>query len=482
MTAVAAPRSGGTAGLRRALTLKDLVLFNIVAVLSLRWLATSAAAGPSALTLWVLAGVLFFLPLGLAVRSLSARFPREGGLYAWTKRAFGEGHGFLCGWCYWVNNVLYPANLLLSTAVIGTFIVGRGDTALGGDWTYVLPATLAALWLAVALNVRGVGTGKWLQNVGGLAAYLPGIVLIGLAAYAVATRPTANPLTVATLTPDLTHLAQLNLWASIAFAFSGLELSATMADEVSDAERTLPRSIMIAVPLIAFLYLAGTGAVVWLVPTGDLNIVSGFLQAISAGAGHLGPTLAWIVPVAAACYVIGNIGGVGAWLAGPARVAFVIGLDRYFPAAFGRVHPRWRTPHVAILAQGGLATIFLVLSVLGEGTTVEKAYIILLDTMILLYFIPYVYLFLCYLVFQRRGDAAVGPARWMRRGPVVLVGASGLLLTLFAMAIAVIPPPGTTDPWIFEAKVAGGTAAFLLLGGVLYWRPLRASPNAAGSS
>ena len=105
-----------------------MVLFNIVAVASLRWFATAAAAGPSSITLWVLAGLLFFVPQGLAVSDLAARYPDEGGIYAWTKRAFGEGHGFMCGWCYWVNNILYYPNLLMSTAVVGTYAIGRGQT------------------------------------------------------------------------------------------------------------------------------------------------------------------------------------------------------------------------------------------------------------------------------------------------------------------------------------------------------------------
>ncbi len=95
------------------------------------------------------------MPQGLAVSDLAARYPDEGGIYAWTKRAFGEGHGFLCGWCYWVNNILYYPNLLMSTAVVGTYVIGRGETGLADSWTYVLPATLVALWLAVRLNIVG---------------------------------------------------------------------------------------------------------------------------------------------------------------------------------------------------------------------------------------------------------------------------------------------------------------------------------------
>ncbi len=459
------PGDSPTAVLPRALTLRDLILFNVVAVLSLRWLATSAANGPSALTLWILAAVFFFLPQGLAVADLASRFPKEGGIYFWTKRAWGDGHGFLCGWCYWINNVLYPANLLMSTAVIATYVVGRGGTALESNWTYVLVATLLMLWTAVVLNVVGMSTGKWLQNIGAVGAYVPGVVLVVLAVWAALSGvPAANSFAVADLVPDLSNLPELNLWASIAFAFAGLELCASMGEETDDASRVLPSSIKAALPLIAFLYVAGTAAVLWLVPAGELNIVSGFLQAIHAGAGDLGVTLVWLAPVAAAMYVIGNLGGVGAWLAGPARVAFVIGLDRYFPPAFGKVHPKWKTPYVAILVQGGLATLFLLLSVLGEGTTVERAYLILLDTMLLIYFIPYIYLFATYVKLVPE-TTTHSLRRWA-------LGASGLLLTLLAMTMAVIPPPDATA-WVFWAKVVGGAGAFVALGGVLYWRAHR---------
>ena len=461
--------------LPRELTLRDMVLFNVVAVMSLRWFATAAAAGPSSISLWILAALLFFVPQGLAVSDLAARYPEEGGIYAWTKRAFGDGHGFLCGWCYWVNNILYYPNLLISTAVVGAYVIGRGDTALAGQWTYVLPATLGTLWLATWLNVVGLKTGRWLQNFGAVGTYIPGLLLVGLGLYAATTRPPATPMSLRTLVPDLGDLSELNLWASIAFAFAGLELCAVMGDEVRDPRRTLPRSIYISAPFVAFLYIAGTAAVLWLIPTKQVNIVSGFLQAIAVGAKGLGSGLAWLPIIAAALYVVGNVGGVGAWLTGPARVAFVIGLDRYFPPAFGRIHPRWKTPYVVLITQAVLATIFLFLSVLGKGTTVEKAYLVILDTMLLVYFIPYIYLFVCYL---KDGEDAEGakdaevrplPLRPLR----LLVGGSGLALTLLAMVIATVPPSDTAEPWLFRLKVIGGAGFFVALGGLIYWRGRR---------
>ncbi len=168
--------------------------------------------------------------------------------------------------------------------------------------------------------------------------------------------------------PDLGDLSELNLWASIAFAFAGLELCAVLGGEVKDPRRTLPRSILISAPLIAFLYIAGTAAVLWLVPDprGEhrLRLPAGAARpgrATSAGAWRgcrrsRPRSTSWATWAAS-----------GAWLTGPARVAFVIGLDRYFPPAFGRVHPRWQTPYVAILTQAVLATVFLFALGAGEG-------------------------------------------------------------------------------------------------------------------
>ena len=463
------PTANNTHELKRVLRLGDLVLFNVVAVLGLRWVATSAKAGPSSLVLWLLAALLFFIPQGIAVIALASRFPEEGGVYAWTRRTFGEWNGFLCGWCYWVNNVLYYPNLLISTAVIATYAIGKGDSALGASWPYVLSVSLVALWIATALNIVGLGTAKWLHNVGGVATYLPGLVVILLGVVAIVAHPSANAFTAATVVPNVTDLSTLNLWASIAFAFAGLELSSTMGEETAHPTRDLPRAIVIAAPLVAVAYILGTLSVLWLVPTKDINIVSGFIQAISVGSASASPALVWMAPVAATLYTVSNVASVGAWLSGPARVAFVIGLDRYFPPAFGKVHPKWRTPYVAILVQAVLATIFLLISQLGKGSTVEQAYLVLLDTQLLVYFIPYIYLFLC-LLRQARPSSATGGQLPGGRGGATLAGVCGLAITVFAMVVASIPPADAPSRFAFGAKVIGGAAAFVALGGAIYWR------------
>jgi len=452
--------------LERGLGLRDLVLFNLVAILGISWVATAAKAGPGSITLWILAALLFFIPQGLAVIQLAADMPDEGGIYSWVRKELGEAHGFVCGWCYWINNVLYYPTLLLAAAVSATFVIGRGESGLADNWAYVLPFTVIGLVLAVGLNVVGVGTGKWLQNIGGLSVFLPGLVLVALGVYRVATGVPANTVSLAELKPDLGNLPMLNLWATIAFAFAGLELSSTMASEIQDARRNLPRSIYVTAPVVALIYIIGTCSMLWLVPRDQINVVAGPLQAIANGAGRNGW---WVAAVIALLLTVARIGGVGAWLVGSSRVAFVVGLDRYFPEAFSRIHPRWRTPHVAILVQGIIAVFFLLLSVLGKGTTVETAFLILIDMALLIYFVPYLYLFVCFMVHCWKRERRTLIVSGGKAG-AFLAGISGFGITLFAMVVALFPPPGTTSVWLHELKLGGGAALLLGAGLVIYWR------------
>lgn len=464
--------------LKRTMGTRDLVLFNLVAVIGLRWLATSAKTGPSAITLWILAAVLFFIPSGLAVAELSTLYPNEGGIYAWTRRRFGEGHGFFCGWCYWIVNVMYYPQILISSAAISTFIFGKGTSGLADSWPYVLTLSLILLWIAVWFNIVGLSTGKWLENIGGIGAYLAGIIVVAIGIYAFATRPSANPITWANLVPDLHTLDGMYLWSSIAFAFAGLELAATLGGEIKDPRRTLPRAVYLSAPLIAGCYLIGTAAMLWLVPKNDVNVITGLVQAIDVGARHTG-VARWLAPLAAAAYTIGIVGTVGAWLTGPARVAFVIGLDKYFPPAFGRIHPKWGTPYVAIIVQAVVASFVMLLPLLGKGTGVADFYVAVLNAQILIYFVPFIYLFGC-LLFDRAADRAdrardhvsMIPGGSLGRG---VVGLSGVSVTIFAMVIGVVARPSDISALRWTAEVFGGAAVFYVLGLAFYWVGRRSS-------
>src|SRR5438128_633793 len=159
--------------LRRALGFRDLVLFYVVATFSMRWIATAAAAGPSALVLWVLAAAFFFVPLVFTVLELSSRYPDEGGLYVWTKHAFGPFAGFLTGWMYWSTNLPYFPGLLYFAAANALYVGGSSAQSLSSSPPYFIVFSVIGLTIAVVLNVVGLNVAKWLSNLGAIAGWIP---------------------------------------------------------------------------------------------------------------------------------------------------------------------------------------------------------------------------------------------------------------------------------------------------------------------
>src|SRR3989441_12363477 len=170
--------------LRRVLTFGDLVLYYSVTGFSLRWIATAGAAGPSALVIWMIAALGLFVPLVFSVLELSSRYPEEGGVYVWSKRAFGPFAAFLTGWTYWGSNLPYFPGLLYFAAANALFIGGPAWQTLSTHTAYFIIVSLAGLALAVVLNVVGLNVGKWLNNVGALAGWTPGLLLIAFGAIA----------------------------------------------------------------------------------------------------------------------------------------------------------------------------------------------------------------------------------------------------------------------------------------------------------
>src|SRR5262249_7117597 len=168
--------------LRRALGFRDLLLFYIVTTFSLRWIATAAAAGPSALILWAIAAAGLFVPLVFTVLELSSRYPEEGGLYVWSKRAFGPFAAFLTGWTYWGSNLPYFPGLLYFAAANALFIGGPPWQTVASSSAYFVGVSLTGLAIAVALNVMGLDIAKWLNNVGAIAGWIPAMLLIVLGA------------------------------------------------------------------------------------------------------------------------------------------------------------------------------------------------------------------------------------------------------------------------------------------------------------
>ena len=460
-----------TAHLRNTMGFWDVLLFNIATVLGPRWIAAAGHNGPSSISLWVLAAAFFFVPGALVINELSSRFPHEGGLYAWSTEAFGDFPGFIAGWTYWIYTVFYFPGLLLASASMAAYIFGGHGLALAQNRSFLVGVSLALLLVAVVLNIIGLNIGKWLQNAGGVGTYLPLVMLVLIAAVILVHRGSATPFTRATLLPTW-NWDTVNFWSQIAFAFTGLELVATMSEEVRDPRRTLPRAVFGAGALIALMYIVGTWAILTLAPADSIDPQSGVFYAIALGSTAL--KVGFLGVLAAMLVTVGNAGGVGSTVAGIARVPFVVGIDSYLPAAFGKIHPRWKTPWVSILVQAGVSGAILLLSQVNETT--RGAYQFLIDAAIILYFIPFLYMFAAIIRLASRPDRAQNTHAVLVPGGklgVWICGSLGFLVVLLGIFVSLVPPGDSASKLGFELKLVGGTLASILLGLALYYRGAR---------
>ena len=449
--------------LRRVLTFRDLLLFYIVTSLSLRWIATAAAAGPSALVIWIIAALGLYVPLVFTTLELSSRYPEEGGVYVWSKRAFGPFAGFITGWTYWGSNLPYFPGLLYFAAANALFIGGASWQSLTSNSAYFIVFAMMGLIVTVTMHVVGLDVGKWLNNVGAAAGWTAAALLLVLGAVSWNRFGSATPINAETLTPS-TSLKDVIFWSTIAFAFGGVESGSTMGEEIRDARRTIPRAILTAGVIVTFLYIAGTLAVLLAIPKEQVTGLQGAMQAIQAILARIG--LASLAPLAALLVTLNAIGGVGGWFAATARLPFVAGIDRFLPEPFGRLHPTWGTPYVSLLAQAAIAGLFIFLG--QTGTSVRGAYDALVSMGIIAYFIPFLFMFAALIALQRE-PAGPDVMRVPGGPPMAIALASlGFIVTAISIVLACIPPDEEPNKTFAVVKVVGASLALVAIGVIVY--------------
>ena len=449
--------------LRRAMNFRDLLLFYLVTGFSLRWIAPAAAAGPSAVIIWIIAALALYVPLVLCVLALSSRYPEEGGLYCWTQRAFGEFPGYMSGFLYWSSNLPYFPSLFYFTAANALFIFGHHWDPLANSRSYFIIFSMAALVVAAGLNIMGLKFGKWLHNLGAIGLWIPALVLVGLGVAAAVLVGSATPFTARSFVPS-THLKYIIFWSTIAFSLSGVESASMLGDEIENARRNIPRALLLAGALITVIYIATTVAMMLALPAQQIENMQGIMHAITLVATRIG--IPWIAAGMALLITIGGLGQAGAWFAAAARLPFVIGIDHLLPRAFGKVHPKWGSPYVSLLMQAAIAALLIFAG--QAGTTVEGAYNVLVSMSIIAYFIPYLFMFAAMIRLQRE---AAGPEVIRVPGgrPVAITVATvGFATTAISICLAVLPASDETNKPLAVLKIVGLTLALLAVGVALY--------------
>jgi len=451
---------------KRAMGFRDLILFYVVTGISLRWIASAAAAGPSSIVIWIGAWLAFYTPLALSVLELSSRYPNEGGIYVWSKRAFGDFAGFITAWTYWTSNLPYFPAVLYFAASNALYIRPHTWGHLANNTTFYIVFSLVALAVATLLNILGLDVGTWLHNLGALAMWIPVGIILAMGAVSWYRYGSATSFTVSSMTPR-THLNDIIFWSVLAYAFAGCETASLMGDEIKNPRRAIPWALFLGGITVTLCYILGTVGVLVALPSSEVGNLQGLMQAISNTARRIG--FEGIIPFAAFLIAMSNIGAASAYLAAVARLPFVAGIDRFLPAKFGALHSRWKTPWVGLLTQFAFGVLLIFLGQAGTG--VKGAYDVMVAMSVITYFIPFLYLFAAMLKLQSE-PAGPGVIRVPGGKPVAkLVAIVGLVTTTLTIGISLLPPPDEPNKPLAVLKVVGLSGLLVLAGVAVFSFP-----------
>jgi amino acid transporter len=448
-------------GLKRELRLRDLVLMQVVLIVSLTWTGFAAKQGPTQITLWLFAIVLFYIPLALVVMKLSRAMPVEGGVYQWVREGISPFAGYMAGWSLTVFSVSFFASLGSTLANGIAYAAGANGAGSAYGWMntskpFALGLTILGCLIAFAVNVRGLHLTKWLSGAGSLLMIGTLVIMVYLLVKA---HPTLN-----LAWPTLSILT-LNVFTKMAVsALSGFDQCAVFSEECRKPENDVARSVLIAAPLIAFMYILGTSSVLAWIPPAKVDLAAPVSQVMQAGFGvsGLGQTFTGI---AVGAFNLAYVASMIVYVGMIARLPMVAGWDGLLPAWWSVLHPRYRTPYKALAAVAASLAFLGALSLWGADN--QEASQVTAAVGIGSYCLMYLLLFGAVLFGFRSRPGE-------RLSPFIRIGASAaFLVSLLALAFEIVPLGEVASPVVFAIKVAGTIVASSALGAYLYWRGSR---------
>src|SRR5436190_8781493 len=444
-----------SASLKKPLGLWDLVLTQIVFVVGSTWVGTAAKLGHAHLFFWLLAIVLFYIPQGAVVIYLNNRLPLEGGLYQWAKFGFNEFVGFMVAWNQWLLSitVLAMSGLLITTNT--SYMLGEsGAWMRESKWCIAAMSTLLVLGMC-ATGVRGLSLGKWLHNLGGIVMFAAygALILLPFVSLWRGELKEYHPLAMAAPTMSLFYC--LNITSKLAVGgLSGFEYVAILAGECRSPARNIGRSVLIASPIIALVFILGTSSVLAFIGENQIDLIGPVPQTLRLGFRSF--QIAGSIASAAILFMtIRSISSMSIHFTGSSRLPMVAGWDNLLPRWFSRLHSRYKTPINSLLFVGTITLVIAIASQIGAG--LQEAFQLVDNAANVFYGIVYTVMFAIPIV----GAAAIrsGARAWLR-----LAAGCGLIVCLLAVFFTIYPIIDVPSPLVFAAKIIAVTLVANLIG------------------
>ncbi len=444
---------------KKELGLTDLVLTQILFIVGLSWVGAAAKLGESHIVFWLLAIILFYIPSAVVVIYLNRLMPLEGGLYQWAKLGFNEFIGFLVAWNLWLYVIVLTSEIGLQVATYLSYALGPRAAWLAGSKWFIVTSSCVVIGALMLVSTLGLGVGKWVHNVGALMMLVIFAALILLPILNVwrGTLPTYRPFALAM--PAFT-LFSLNILGKLGFgALGGFEYVAILAGECKDPVHTIGRSVLIAAPIIAVMFILGTSSVLAFLTPDQIDLIGPIPQVLSIGARPFG-LAATIVPVAILMVMCMRLAQASVNFTANSRLPMVAGWDHLLPEWFTRLHPVRKTPVNSILFVGAMMLGMGLAGIVGVGE--QEAYQLLQSGAVIFYGSTYLVMFAIPIIGLR--GVELRPPLWLRVAAV-----SGFLMTLLNLTLSIFPIVEVKSQASFSLKV--GTVAIVanLAGAALFW-------------
>jgi amino acid transporter len=443
---------------KKELGLSDLVLTQILFIVGLPWVGVAAKQGPSHVVLWLAAIVLFYIPSAVTVIYLNKRMPLEGGVYQWAKLGFNDFIGFLVAWNLWLFAILNTSEIGLQLTQYLAYVGGQTGTALAEDPWFVAATNVVIIGALVLVTIVGLSVGKWVHKIGGALMLLifATILVLPIINYAKGTITEYRPLQ---FELPVMSLLTFNLLGKMGFgALGGFEYVAIHAGEARDPGRSIGRSVIVAAPIIAFMFIMGTSSVLALIPPDQIDLIAPIPQILSVGLGPFG-IVAGIASVTIIALASIRIAQASVQFGGNTRLPMVAAWDSLLPVWFTKLHATYRTPVNSILFVGA-ATLFMgIVGLIGVGK--QEAFQLLWNASGVFYALTYVAMFAIPIFGLRRAGVKVPLG-------LKVAATSGLLMTLLYVALSIVPIVKVESQLGFALKIGGLIIVTNLIGWLIY--------------
>lgn len=406
------------------------------AIDSIRNLPATAMFGSTLIFFFIFAAIVFLLPVALVSAELSSTWEKEGGIYHWTKKAFGPHVGFVAIWLQWINTMVwYPTILSFIAGTFAFFI----NPHLADNKTYLISVILVTFWGLTLLNLRGLHTSaKFASFCTVVGMILPMIIIVGLAiSWIVLGKPLQIHLNSHTIIPSLHHGDSWVSLTAIMAAFLGMELATVHVKNVHNPKKTFPKALFISVTIILITMILGALSIAFVLPVNKINLVDGVMQAFSNffNAYHI----AWLIPVLTVMILIGSLGGMINWVISPARGLLQAAQHGYLPEFLQRTNKHGVARNL-LFTQAVLVSLMCLAFLLMPS--VNGSYWLLTDLSTQLYMLMYVLMFCAAIYLRYKFSEKARPFRLpgAKNLGMWVVGLLGLFGCAISIVIGFIPP------------------------------------------